>query len=48
MYAYADYNGALFGCLIEAISKQSVQKYMDQKVFGPLGLTAATTTSISR
>ena len=41
MYAYADYNGALFGCLIEAISKQSVQHYMDQKVFGPLGLTAA-------
>ena len=41
MYAYADYNGALFGCLIEAISKQSVQNYMNQKVFKPLGLTAA-------
>ena len=39
-YAYADYNGALFGCLIEAISKQSVQNYMNQKVFKPLGLTA--------
>ena len=41
MYAYADYNGALFGCLIEAISKQSVQNYLNQKVFKPLGLTAA-------
>ena len=40
-YAYADYNGALFGCLIEAISKQSVQKYLNSKVFAPLGLTAA-------
>ncbi len=40
-YAYADYNGALFGCLIEAISGQSVQNYLDQIVFKPLGLTAA-------
>lgn len=41
MYAYADYNGALYGCLIEAITKQSVQNYLNQKVFKPLGLTAA-------
>ena len=40
-YVYADYNGALFGCLIEAISKQSVQNYLNNKVFKPLGLTAA-------
>ena len=40
-YAYADYNGALFGCLIEAISKKSVQNYLNEKVFNPLGLTAA-------
>ena len=40
-YAYADYNGALFGCLIEAISGQSVQNYLSRKVFTPLGLTAA-------
>ena len=39
-YAYADYNGALVGCLIEVISGQSVQNYMSQKVFKPLGLTA--------
>ena len=40
-YAYADYNGALFGCLIEAISGESVQHYLNRKVFQPLGLTAA-------
>ena len=40
-YAYADYNGALFGCLIEAITGESVQNYMDRTVFQPLGLTAA-------
>ena len=40
-YAYADYNGALFGCLIEAITGESVQDYMDRAVFKPLGLTAA-------
>ena len=40
-YAYADYNGALFGCLIEAISGQSVQTYLSRRVFTPLGLTAA-------
>ena len=40
-YAYADYNGALFGCLIEAITGESVQKYLDRTVFKPLGLTAA-------
>ena len=40
-YVYADYNGALFGCLIEAITGESVQDYMDRVVFRPLGLTAA-------
>ena len=40
-YAYADYNGALFGCLIEAITGESVQNYMNRTVFKPLGLTAA-------
>lgn len=40
-YAYADYNGALFGCLIEAITGESVQNYMNRTVFQPLGLTAA-------
>ncbi len=40
-YAYADYNGALFGCLIEAITGESVQNYMARTVFKPLGLTAA-------
>ncbi len=40
-YAYADYNGALFGCLIEAITGESVQHYLDRTVFQPLKLTAA-------
>lgn len=40
-YAYADYNGALFGCLIEAITGESVQNYLNRTVFQPLGLTAA-------
>lgn len=40
-YAYADYNGTLFGCLIEAISGQSVQNYLSSRVFTPLGLIAA-------
>ena len=40
-YVYADYNGALFGCLIEAITKKSIQNYMNSKIFKPLGLTAA-------
>ena len=40
-YAYADYNGALFGCLIEAITGESVQRYLDRTVFQPLGITAS-------
>ncbi|MBO4837075.1 MAG: serine hydrolase [Clostridia bacterium] len=40
-YAYADYNGALFGGLLEAISGESIQNYLDRTVFSPLGLTAA-------
>ena len=40
-YVYADYNGALFGALIEAIAKQPVQTYLNKKVFKPLGVTAA-------
>ncbi len=45
-YAYADYNGALFGCLIEAITGESVQNYLDRTVFRPLGLTAAYTPKL--
>ena len=40
-YAYADYNGALFGGLIEAITGESVQNYVNRMVFAPLGVTAA-------
>ena len=42
-YAYADYNGALFGCLIEAITGKSVQNYLKETVFTPLGVAAAYT-----
>ena len=41
LYAYADYNGALMGCLIEAITGENVQRYMDRTVFKPLGLAAS-------
>lgn len=40
-HVYADYNGGLFGPLIEAITGESVQTYMDRVVFRPLGITAA-------
>ncbi len=46
MYAYADYNGALFGCLIEAITGESVQNYLSRTVFEPLNLTAAYTPKL--
>ena len=40
-FVYADYNGALFGALIEAISGQGVQTFMSKNVFRPLNITAA-------
>ncbi|MBR4457936.1 MAG: peptidoglycan-binding protein [Clostridia bacterium] len=46
VYAYADYNGALFGCLIEAITGESVQNYLNRTVFEPLNLTAAYTPKL--
>ena len=45
-YAYADMNGALFGALIEAITGESVQTYLQRTVFAPLGLTAAYTPTL--
>ena len=45
-YVYADFNGALLGSLIEAITGESVQTYMNRTVFQPLGLTAAYTPSL--
>ncbi|MBR6706184.1 MAG: peptidoglycan-binding protein [Clostridia bacterium] len=46
MYSYADFDGALLGSLIEAITGESVQTYMDRTVFKPLGLTAAYTPKL--
>ncbi|MBQ8137667.1 MAG: serine hydrolase [Clostridia bacterium] len=45
-YTYADFDGALYGALIEAISGESVQRYLDRTVFQPLGITAAYTPSL--
>ena len=46
VYSYADFDGALLGSLIEAITGESVQTYMDRVVFTPLGLTAAYTPKL--
>ncbi len=40
-YAYSNLNGGLIGALIEALSGQSVNTYMQAHVFGPLGINAA-------
>ena len=40
-YAYSNLNGGLFGAMIEALSGQSVNTYMQENVFGPLGINAA-------
>lgn len=40
-YAYSNLNGGLFGAMIEALSGQSVNTYMREHVFGPLGINAA-------
>lgn len=45
-YAYTDYNGALMGCLIEAITGESVQSWLSRNVFTPLNMTAAYTPSL--
>ncbi len=40
-YLYSNLNGGLIGSLIEALSGQSVNAYMTQNVFSPLGINAA-------
>ena len=40
-YAYSNLNGGLFGAMIEALSGQSVNTYMQEHVFGPLDINAA-------
>ncbi len=40
-YDYSNLNGGLIGAMIEALSGQSVNAYMQEHVFGPLGITAA-------
>ena len=40
-YVYSNMNGGLIGAMIEALSGQSVNTYMQENVFGPLGINAA-------
>ena len=42
-YTYSNINGGFFGALIEALSGQSLNTFMKQQVFGPLGVNAAYT-----
>lgn len=39
-YAYKNLNGGLLGSLIEAVSKESLQSYMEREFFNPLGMRA--------
>ncbi len=41
VYNYSNINGGFFGALIEALSGQSLNTYMAQNVFAPLGMNAA-------
>ena len=41
VYAYANMNGGLTGALIEALTGESVETYMQEQVFAPLGVTAS-------
>lgn len=40
-YTYSNLNGGLVGAMIEALSGQSVNSYMQENVFEPLGINAA-------
>ena len=40
-YLYSNANGGMFGALIEALSGQSVNAYMQERVFAPLDINAA-------
>lgn len=40
-YEYSNLNGGLIGAMIEALSGQSVNTYMQEHVFEPLGINAA-------
>lgn len=46
VYKYSNINGGFFGALIEALTGQSLNTYMRQHVFGPLGMNAAYTARL--
>ena len=41
-YSYSNYNYALAGLVIEARSGVTFERYLDERVFGPLKMTAST------
>lgn len=45
-YIYSNANGGLYGALMEALTGQSLNTYMAQNVFAPLGINAAYTTRL--
>lgn len=40
-YSYSNFGGGLIGPLVEALSGQTLDGYMQEHIFGPLGITAA-------
>lgn len=47
-YSYSNFGGGLIGCLIEKLSGQTVDDYMRQNVFEPLGINAAYHSDVLR
>lgn len=45
-YMYSNFGAGLIGAIIEKLSGQSVQAYMQPQVFGPLGIQAAYSASL--
>ena len=45
-YSYSNLGGGLTGALIEAVTEQSLNSYMTQSVFAPLGIEAAYSASL--
>lgn len=46
MVSYSNFGGGLAGSLIEALSGQTIDQYMTEQVFEPLGITAAYQASL--
>lgn len=46
VYSYSNFGGGLAGALMEAVTDQSINRYMTQAVFAPLGMEAAYSASL--